>query len=249
VSRGVEVSVLGPARVCGTTAPFHRTAALDLVVYLAFHRGGVSHAAWSLALWPDQPISAATVHSTASDARRALGDAPDGAAYVTRGKELRLHPAVTTDVQRFARLAGSEDPDEVLGALALVRGPVLSDLRRADWAIFDGTKAQIESLVAAAARRGADHLLRNGQPDRAEWVVRQAIAASPYDERLYRALLRALAAQGNRLRLRTAMGELLALAGEGGIPVAIDCLHPRTTALYRGLLRGAPAVGGHAARL
>ena len=49
-----------------------------LVVYLAFHRNGVRHGEWSLALWPDRPVSLATVHSTASDARRALGRARPG---------------------------------------------------------------------------------------------------------------------------------------------------------------------------
>jgi hypothetical protein len=79
---------------------------------------------------------------------------------------------------------------------------------------------------------------------------------SPYDERLYRALLTATAAQGNRLRLRSAMAQLLRLAGgpagpPSGTPVGVptDCLHPETTALYRDLLRWSPDAGGHLSRL
>ena len=88
-------------------------------------------------------------------------------------------------------------------------------------------------------------------------MVRQALHVSPYDERLYRALLAATAAQGNRVRLRSAMAQLRTLAGEASPPtspdgrrsVPADCLHPETTALYRDLLRGSPAAGGHPARL
>jgi DNA-binding SARP family transcriptional activator len=87
-------------------------------------------------------------------------------------------------------------------------------------------------------------------------LVRQALLVSPYDERLYRALLRATAAQGNRVRLRSAMAQLLTMAGGGVCPPAravasqpTECLHPETTALYRDLLRGSPATGGHPARL
>src|ERR1700749_1863062 len=69
----VEVAVLGPVAVHGAAGPFRRSAALELVVYLAFHRAGVRHADWSLALWPERPVSPTTAHSTSSDARRALG--------------------------------------------------------------------------------------------------------------------------------------------------------------------------------
>jgi hypothetical protein len=79
---------------------------------------------------------------------------------------------------------------------------------------------------------------------------------SPYDERLYRALLVATAAQGNRVRLHAAMAQLRTLAGEVARPPArrppgdpSECLHPATTALYRDLLLETPAAGGHLARL
>ena len=49
-------------------------------------------------------------------------------------------------------------------------------------------------------------------------MVRQALQVSPYDERLYRALLIATAAQGNRVRLHSAMAQLRTLAGEAAVP-------------------------------
>ena len=56
-------------------------------------------------------------------------------------------------------------------------------------------------------------------------MVRQALHVSPYDERLYRALLAATAAQGNRVRLRSAMAQLLTLAGEASPPTGPDGRH------------------------
>ena len=257
----VEIAVLGPVAVNGAAEPFHRSAALELVVYLAFHPGGVRHAEWSLAIWPERPVAPPTVHSTSSDARRALGRGPDGALLLPRGRDLRLHDSVTTDVDRFESLAASEDPARLFEAMQLVRGPLFGGLHRADWAVFDGIEPWIESLVVRTALRGADAWIGRGLESEAAWMVRQALRVSPYDERLYRALLRATAAQGNRVGLRSTMAELLTLAGEPrGAAVAspqvgrpdgarLDSLHPETTNLYRGLLGGRPVAEGQPARL
>ncbi len=253
---GIEVAVLGPVLVRGAAGPFRRSAARELVVYLAFHRQGVRHAEWSLAIWPERPVSLATAHSTSSDARRALGGDADGRPHLPRGVDLRLGDSVTTDVEHFASLAAGDDPQQHLEAMRLVRGPLFAGLHRTDWAVFDGTLSEIEALVVRTALRGADALVERGLGDEAEWIVRQALHVSPYDERLYRALLVATAAQDNRVRLRSAMAQLRTLAGEGVRPPArtavhatAECLHPATMALYRDLLSGSPAAGGHPARL
>ena len=85
------------------------------------------------------------------------------------------------------------------------------------------------------ALRGVDGFVEMGCGDEAEWIVRQALHVSPYDERLYRALLVATAAQGNRVGLHAAMAQLRTLAGEAArspAPTAVhavaDCLHPAT---------------------
>jgi DNA-binding SARP family transcriptional activator len=252
--RPVEINVLGPVEVVGTACPFRRAAALDLVVYLGFHHEGVCHGEWALALWPDHPVALATVHSTASDARRALGLASDGAARLPCGPRLRLHRSVVTDVERFAVLARA---GRWIDAARLVRGPLFGGLRRSDWTVLDGTVARVEALVVDAVLRGADALMSAGRAAEAEWIVRRGLVVSPYDERLYRALLLALAAQGNRVRLRGAMAELLTVAGDAPFPAQpghgndaeMGMLHPETTALYRELLCGWPATGGTPARL
>ncbi len=231
-------------------------AALELVVYLAFHREGVRHGEWSLALWPDRLVALATVHSTASDARRALGRASDGALappmrFPSSGCIRQWSP--TSSVS--SGLAASGDPKEALEAARLVRGPLFGGLRRGDWAILDGTYAHVERLVVHTVLQAAEALRRDGRAAEAEWIVRRGLLASPYDERLYRSLLLALAAQGDRTGMRAAMAQLLLVVR--GSPATLrdwdgggtDAPHPRTTELYRELLRPWPAPGEVSARL
>ncbi len=258
----VDVCVLGPVEVRGAAAPFRRSAALELVVYLSLRRGPVRHGEWALALWPDRSVSTSTLYSTASDARRALGRDGDGAARLPRnGGYLALGPDVGTDVARFEALAAGGGLAGLVEAMGLVRGPVFAGLRRTDWAVFDGTEASIQSLVAETALRAADRLLGRGHSGAAERIVRRALRASPYDERLYRSLLRAAAAQGNRVGLRSTVAQLVALAGDEqtraapgsagsrrGEPV-LSALHPETAALYHQLSGLSPAPGGRPARL
>jgi DNA-binding SARP family transcriptional activator len=256
----VTIAVLGPIDLDGCSVPFSRPAARHLAVYLALHREGAAHAQWSLALWPDRSVSPATIHSTASDARRVLGVDRSGQLRLPRGRVLRLSDDVTTDVEKFSRLASMGDADSLCRALGLVRGPFLAGQRRSDWAVLDGTEATLESLVVHTALRAWGALMATAQPDRAEWALRRALLVSPYDERLYRALLEATAAQGNRVALGSTMAELLARAGEaqGAFGLSsrsekesslVSVLHPETTALYRDLAGLRPATGGRPARL
>jgi DNA-binding SARP family transcriptional activator len=258
----VEVAVLGPVEIRGAVRPFGRVAAKELVVYLAFHRQGVRNDVWASALWTDRSIVPSTLHSTASVARRALGQAKNGADHLPRGgRRLRLADTVRTDVDRFAGVVANPDPVGWKEALALVRGRPFEGLNLADWAVLDGTQAQLESLLVDTALRAAEHFLRRGLGEDAEWAIRRGLRASPYDERLYRALLWAAEVMGNRVGMRSAMAELLCLAAGGGTPgwgaspgtgshAVPSFVHPRTAALFRQLSRGElPAARGDPYRL
>ncbi len=253
--------MLGPVLVNNAAQVFHRTAAKELVVYLACRRGGASNGEWAEALWPTRPVSPGTVHSTASDARRALGPGVDGVPLLRRSDgRLVLGESVTTDARRFGELAASVEPGDWLRAMGLVRGVPFSGLRSGDWAVFEGVKARVERMVSTAAQRICAQLITENRGDDAEWVVRQGLIACPYDELLYRSLLRATAAQGNRVGLRAAMVHVLTLAGESeramwgpprhrtAVP-PLTQLDPDTVCLYRDLLGGRPAAGGAPARL
>jgi DNA-binding SARP family transcriptional activator len=256
--REIDVALLGPVTIEGVTHRFRRSAARELVAYLALHRQGARNEVWVEALWPTRRVSEATVHSTVSDARHALGvDSAGRSRLLRHGRCLALADSVTSDVERFAELASGRDSRSWRAALTLVRGLPFAGLGQSDWAIFDGTQAQVESMVVRTALKAADHALRRGEGARAEWMVRQAMLASPYDDRLYRALLRAADAQGNLAGLRAAMAELRALSGSGPFDPADDLgrwsetpMHPQTEALYRELARGPmPVAGGVVPRL
>lgn len=235
------MAVLGPTEVRGLAASFSRAAALELTVYLALHPAGVANDAWATALWPDRRMAPATLHSTASAARRALGRSASGREHLPRSHgRLELARSVTTDWRRFGVLAASDDPDDWDEAIDLVRGRPFEGLRNAEWTVLEGIAADIEERVAGLACRLADARLRRGRPALAAAAARRGLAASPYDERLYRRLLRCADLEGNPAGVERVMGELLANLGwPGCAPGAFDlaAVHPKTAAVYRSLSR------------
>ncbi len=232
----VEVAVLGPIGIRGAARPFSRAWAEELVVYLAMHPNGASNEAWATALWPDRLMAPSSLHSTASVARRSLGQSADGADHLPRSHgRLALAATVTTDWSRFVALSDSDDPDQWRQALILVRGRPFDGLRASDWPILEGIAPAIESAVVDLAGRLAGACLQQGDAQGAEWAARRGLVVSPYDERLYRMLMRASDLGGNPAGVDALMSELLTLVAEGIEP--FDAVHPNTMELYRQLSR------------
>jgi len=233
----VEVCVLGRVEVHGAR-PFTRAWAMELVVYLAMHRGGngVRNEQWATALWPDRVMAPATLHSTASAARRSLGVSASGDDHLPRAHgRLALGPGVRSDWDRFMALARSDRPEHWQQALELIRGRPFDELRAPDWVLLEGILASVEAAVVDVASRLAEHCLLHGDPGGAEWAARQGLRVSSYDERLYRVLLRTADASGNPAGVEAVMAELLHLVAEDVEP--FDAVHPETFALYRELSR------------
>lgn len=233
----VEVRILGPIAVLGTARPFSRAWTIDLVVYLAV-TGEATTEKWSTALWPDQLMAPATLHSTASAARRCLGVSASGEDHLPRSHgRLALGPGVTSDWKQFQRFASVDSPESRRAALRLIRGRPFDGLRSPDWPLLDGHLAAIETVVVDLALRHADWALTGGDPDpaTAEWSARQGLRVSPYDERLYRVLLRAADAAGNPAGVEATMRELVQLVADDIEPY--DAVHPETLELYRRLSR------------
>lgn len=234
----VEVQILGPVQVVGAERPFSRAWTLDLVVYLALHPAGATTEQWSTALWPDRLMAPASLHSTASAARRALGTDAEGADHLPHGHgRLRLAPSVTSDWQAFTASAAEAGPEGWRRSLALVRGRPFDGLRAVDWAILEGVLPVIESSVVDVANQLASWALEIGDAATAQWAARQGLLVSPYDERLYRVLLRAADLAGNPAGVESTMAELVRLVAEDLEPY--DAVHPDTLALYRTLSRRA----------
>jgi DNA-binding SARP family transcriptional activator len=242
----VIVAILGPVEVRGAAHPFRRAPALDLVVYLALHHRGASNDAWATALWPDRLMAAPTLHSTASAARRALGASTFGHDHLPRSHgRLQLAPTVGTDYQELRSLSAREDPTAWRSALDLVRGRPFDGLRNGDWAVLEGVLSAVEEGVVDLALRLAHHELAAGSGRGAARAARAGLLASPYDERLYRILLRAADLEGNPAGVERVMAELLQVvdgAGAGRGPrqsgaFDLRVVHPETATLYRSLSR------------
>ncbi len=232
----VEILVLGPVEVVGAARPFTRAWALELVVYLAMHPGGATSDQWATHLWPNRSMAQASLHSTASAARRALGSTATGEDHLPRCHgRLALGPGVATDWDRFCRFAASKEPASWKRALELIRGRPFEGLRSTDWAVFSHVQANIESLVVDVSVRRAEYCMDQEDPAGAEWSVRQGLLVSPYDERLYRVLMRAADLAGNPAGVEAVMAELLQLVG--GEVEPYDSVHPETYELYRSLSR------------
>jgi DNA-binding SARP family transcriptional activator len=207
-----------------------------LVVYLAMHPSGVSNEAWATALWPDRLMAPSSLHSTASVARRSLGQSAEGGDHLHRGHgRLALARTVGTDWDQFVALAGTDRPEQWRRALALVRGGPFEGLRSSDWPILEGIAPAIEAAVVDLSGRLAETYLRQGNAQGAEWAARRGLVVSPYDERLYRMLMRAADAGGNPAGVDAVMAELLKLVAEDIEP--FDAVHPSTMDLYRQLSR------------
>ncbi len=232
----VEVLVLGPVEIRGVARPFTRAWARELVVYLAMHERGATTDTWAAALWPDRTLAPSSLHSTASVARRTLGVARDGLDHLPKSQgRLRLRSTVGTDWARFVRLADEDDPDAWAEALDLVRGRPFEGLRAPDWPLLEGIAPAIEASVVDVAGRCSAAALRRGDAGASSWAARRGLRVSPYDERLYRMLMRAADLAGNVAGVDAAMAELLTLVADDVEPC--DSVHPATIDLYRQLSR------------
>ena len=142
--------------------------------------GGVRHAEWSLAIWPERPVALATVHSTSSDARRALGrdvGRPPPSPPWRRPALGRLGH----DRRRTLRVARRRrrTRTQLLRGHALVRGPLFAGLHRADWAVFDGTSRRSSRWSCAPRSAAPTRSSDAGSGSEAEWMVRQALQREP----------------------------------------------------------------------
>jgi DNA-binding SARP family transcriptional activator len=232
----VEVCVLGPVEVRGALHPFTRAWAKELVVYLAMHPKGATNDAWATALWPDRLMAPSSLHSTASVARRALGKGRHGDDHLPRSHgRLALAPTVGTDWDRFVVRCEAGTAASMRSALELVRGRPFEGLRASDWPVLEGISPAIEATVVDVSGRLAGALLRSGDPAGSEWAARKGLLVSPYDERLYRMLMRAADSCGNPAGVEALMDELIRLVADDIEP--LDSVHPSTLELYRNLTR------------
>jgi DNA-binding SARP family transcriptional activator len=229
----VEVGVLGSLEIRGLVVAPERSKASELIAWLVLHGRHGSTDEVATALWP-MGASGGSQHNVIWDARRALGEDADGNALLIRAGELKLSPLVTSDWARFRELATCDDRDVRVAALSLVRGKPFGDVDW-PWSTVEGLAATMEAEVCDLASSIGEQALLDGDASLAANAAEQGILASPYDERLYRLLMRASDALGNPAGIRSAMGRLAAVLEDDVEP--LESVHPETRALYEALMR------------
>jgi DNA-binding SARP family transcriptional activator len=235
VSPQIEIAVLGNVQVSGAPESFrYRRRLTELVSFLAMHPEGATSDTFAAALWPERRVPIQTLANRLSETRRALGLASDGRPRLR--KEARRHRIVeaSTDWDQFRELTSpGQEPESWRRALALVRGRPFDGLERGEWAQLEGFTAAMEAAIVEVACRLGEHSIDHGRAGIAHWAALQGLLASPWDERLYRLLMRAADGLGNRGGVDAALRSLaLALELEGDPLLGI---HPETSALYRRL--------------
>ncbi|MEV8637952.1 hypothetical protein AB0395_40510 [Streptosporangium sp. NPDC051023] len=240
----LEVRILGPAEITGPSPMEEGRAvlAVELVVYLATHPGGVHPVVLGGILWP-RGVQTAVRDATIARVVTWLGADSAGRPnlYADESGRLRLGPEVRTDWMVFRDLVRRSHTDSTVGAvlleraLNLVRGPLLNGRQRGRyaWLADDDLEYDVTAAVADAAHRLCDIRLAEEDAGRAVAAVRAGLLLAADDEGLWRDLLRATHLTGDQARLRTVVEALHRRAAsqpEGG------GMAPETEALIDELL-------------
>jgi hypothetical protein len=242
-----DIRVLGRISVDapGAVDPNRRDICAEVLVYLATHPGGVHPTVLSGAVWP-RGVTAGVRDSTIAMASDWLGRDSRGRPnlyYDERGR-LKLGSEVRIDLQHFRFLlwrSAAEPASEAAylsHALELVRGPLLADRAkgRYSWLAADALEYETVARVVDAAHRLAELRLAEPDPRGAVQAARSGLRLAPDDELLWRDLLRATGATGDRTAVHAVLDDL-----RGRLD--FDLLQPETEALIDELAPRAHARG------
>lgn len=212
----ILVRVLGDIRIEGGEPVAAKQTAV--VVYIALHET-ISIEKLEDAVWgsPTTTNRRKRLANTISECRSALGrhlfpPASDG--------RYRAGPGIVTDLELFdrrIRRAADQTPgdaaDTLLTALELVTGGPFTyrsaDRRSFAWVEVENWASTWELKIAAVAQRCSDLLLDLGRCEEAIEASMRALAAMPTHTGVTEALMRAHAANGDRLAVRRVYEEHL----------------------------------------
>jgi DNA-binding SARP family transcriptional activator len=191
----LRISLLGELRLEVDGAPAELPAsrrARSLLAWLALHPGEHPRSEVAGRFWPDVLDASArtSLRGALAELRRSLGGAGDD--LVATRERVGLARAVQVDAAEFA---AHLQAGRTAAALALVRGPLLADLDD-DW-IYPVRDAHRHEVIAAQGQLAAAAEERGDLAEAVALTRRQA-ALDPLSEELHRALMRRLAAAGDR---------------------------------------------------
>ncbi|SFI10932.1 transcriptional activator domain-containing protein [Streptosporangium canum] len=250
----IEVRVLGPVEITGPPPMEEGRAvlAVELVVYLATHPGGVHPVVLGGILWP-RGVQSVVRDATIARVVDWLGVDSAGRPnlYADESGRLRLGPEVRTDWMLFREFVRRSHADPAVRAvlleraLNLVRGPLLNGRPRGrySWLAADDLEYDVTAGVADAAHRLCEIRLANGEAAQAVMAARAGLLLAADDEGLWRDLLRATHLTGDPGRLRAVAEALNRRAGShpdgGGMAPETEALIDELLPSWR--MRSAPS--------
>jgi hypothetical protein len=207
----VMVRLLGSVDVVdrsGAAEPVERSQPVELLAWLATHRGSATRAKAVNALWSGRAVDVRSTRNVVSAARMLLrslaGEPPEGDWIPLRQERLDLHPLVVTDVDLVrARLdfARRADPDEAAAVLAeglpLLRGVPFED-RQWLWADEDYVASSVAADAASFAHLLATLRLEMGDVRGALAATEAGLRIIPLHDQLTELSMQALVAGGDR---------------------------------------------------
>ncbi|MGV9772276.1 BTAD domain-containing putative transcriptional regulator [Streptosporangium sp. NPDC003464] len=249
----IEVRILGAAEITGPPPMEEGRAvlAVELVVYLATHPGGVHPVVLGGILWP-RGVQPVVRDATIARVVAWLGTDSAGRPnlYADESGRLRLGPEVRTDWMLFRESVRRSHADPALRAvllekaLNLVRGPLLNGRPRGRyaWLAADDLEYDVTAAVADAAHRLCEIRLADGEAAQAVAAARAGLLLAADDEGLWRDLLRATHLTGDPGRLRAVAEALHRRAshhGAGGMAPETEALIDELLPSWR--IRSAPS--------
>ncbi|MCW6004282.1 hypothetical protein K1W54_06760 [Micromonospora sp. CPCC 205371] len=218
----IRLRLLGGVGVTvnGQPVPISRTAAVQILTFLALHPAGATTAQLTAAVWPHlRPHAAAGgFHTTISHLRKILREATGGREVITRtGEQYVLdHTAVHTDVGQLLAAAGqavtapspAERDTALRGLIDLYRGELAAGH---DWQWLAPLREAVRrQVIDAYTTLATDH------PEQAAQLWQAAAHTAPGNQHLHRQAVAALTAAGQHravAALREQHTRTLAAAG------------------------------------
>ena len=239
----LELGVLGPTTLRRDGRPVDhphwRRERVRALLLLLMARGGGTREELAGALWPDLETAAAlrNLRVTLSYLLSVLEpDRIEGApsCFVrTEATGLRLtgHEWLRVDAWEMERLLDRAGEAESLGepsaalaayrtAVALYRGPYLTDAAYEEWALPH--RGRLVARFVAGAVRAGELTLAAGDPGQALQLASRALEAEPWSEDAHRLAMAAHLARGDRAAARRAMDTCLKQLEELGVPPTED---------------------------
>lgn len=210
-----EILILGSVEAQGWRSPPERAVVIELACYLALHRERpVSGESLRAALRPDgsKEQSAKTLRTYLSMLRKGLG--PDALPSRPSGG-YQLASWVTTDWERFVESSRSNNVDDCLEALSLIRGRPFEGVPSGTyaWVFSEFLLSDMEVSIASVVTRAVGQLVQAGDLERALGAVHQGLRAVTGDYGLWELYL-SLAAQASPAALTRARSEARAALGD-----------------------------------